>query len=96
MKSFRSKIGFVLAGLYIVVSVGFILTQGLFGESFIVIILGLPWSLLSVLVGSEATNALLVYALFLTPLVVNTLLFYWIGSCAEQYISRKSPHVNDA
>lgn len=74
-----SKLGHILAGLYIIFSSYLVATQGLFGESFIAIILGLPWSLgLSYFEYWNAEGALM-YILILAPLALNTVVLYCIG-----------------
>jgi hypothetical protein len=83
-----SKLGLLLSGIYILGSMYLISTQGLFGESFIVIILGAPWSFLTVLLGFNATNTLLLYVLFLTPLFLNAIFLYWIGTLLQRASSK--------
>lgn len=80
---FTSKLGMALALIYIVLSVWLIATQGLFGESFITLILGLPWTLLLAYFEFGNVEGALLYVLVLTPLVINALILYWIGSLIE-------------
>lgn len=77
-----SKIGVVLAGVYVLLIGYLILTQGLFGESFISLILGLPWSFLVVAFAwfDIAPEEIFIYVLVLAPLLLNTLILYWLGS----------------
>ncbi len=84
-----SKPGFVLAGLYVLVSAYLILTQGLFGESFIAIILGLPWVLLPAFFEFGGEGRVLVYVFILTPIIINTLILYWVGSVLGRAFSQK-------
>lgn len=85
----RTSTGLTLAGLYILVCIALIATQGLFGESFIVIILGMPWSaMLAFFEFGNASGALL-YVLVLAPLVLNALILYGIGWLLGQGMARK-------
>lgn len=79
MKSF-SIIGLALSGIYVLVSLYLIATQGLFGESFIVIILGLPWSFLLALMEFGSVTGFWLYVLVLAPLVLNAWILYVIGA----------------
>jgi hypothetical protein len=75
-----SKPGIGLAAAYVILCAVLIGTQGLFGESFIAIILGMPWTLaLSSIEFGNASGALL-YVLILAPMILNALILYWIGS----------------
>lgn len=74
-----SKIGFLLAGIYLALAVLLISTQGIFGESFIVIILGLPWSLIPSFFEFGNVASPLVYLMVLIPLAVNAAILYGIG-----------------
>ncbi len=88
MRTF-SKFGFALALLYLLATAYLIGTQGLFGESFIVIVLGLPWTLLfSFFEYWGATDGLLLFLIGL-PLVLNTFLLYWVGSLFGGLASRR-------
>ena len=84
-----SKLGLTLAGLYILIGGYLILTQGLFGESFIALILGLPWVLIPSyfeFFGLENNLAMMVFTL--TPMAINVALLYWIGSLVGRLFSR--------
>jgi hypothetical protein len=76
---FPTKIGTALAGAYIVLCGVLIGTQGLFGESFIAIILGLPWSMAFAYFEFGNVSGALLYVLVLAPMVLNAALLYWIG-----------------
>ncbi len=80
----RSKVGFVLSGAYVIITILLVATQGLFGESFIALILGLPWSL--ALAAFEYGNASgpLLYLFVVGPLVLNAFVLYWIGSLFDR------------
>lgn len=83
-----SKTGVALALIYIASAAYLIAIQGLFGESFIAIMLGLPWSLgLSYFEYFGADGAALVFFLVM-PMALNALIFYWIGTL----ISRLFPN----
>lgn len=77
----RSKPGLVLSGAYVLVAAYFIATQGLFGESFIALILGLPWSMLPSFFefGGTSSSSIMMTLIF-APMIINTALLYWIGS----------------
>jgi hypothetical protein len=79
MKKF-SSLGLVLAGLYLLVSGLLIWQQGLFGESFIAILLGFPWSFALAFFEYGNVSGAMIYVLVLGPLVLNAVLLYWIGA----------------
>jgi len=81
----KSQFGLTFSLLYILGSVYLIVTQGLFGESFIAVILGLPWSFL--LVFSKISIPL--YVLILMPIVLNVVLLYWIGAGIQKLLPIK-------
>ena len=96
MKLPKSKVGLILSFLYLAGSIFLILSQGIFGESFIAILLGFPWSFLIVLGGINAVVSdsnplyfLFLYSWVLTPIIVNVILFYWVGVFLEKVFSRK-------
>jgi len=70
----------LLPGLYLLLCTYLIATQGLFGESFIAILLGLPWTL--ILAYFEFFNATppLAYVLILAPIALNAGILWYIGS----------------
>lgn len=85
-----SKLGLTLAGLYILIGGYLILTQGLFGESFIALILGLPWVLIpSYFEFFGLENSVAMMAFTLAPMVINILVLYWIGSLLGRATARK-------
>lgn len=86
-----SKLGLTLAGLYILIGGYLILTQGLFGESFIALILGLPWVLIPSyfeFFGLENDIAMMVFTL--GPIVINVCIMYWVGSLFGRLVSRSN------
>lgn len=93
MKLWQSNMGWAFAGLYLVTAVFLICSQGLFGESFIAVFLGLPWSALLVLIGAQRLGSLLypvgLYAYVLFPIVLNASLLYLIGFGVERYLTRR-------
>ena len=98
----KSKVGLTLSFLYLIVSIFLILSQGLFGESFIAILLGFPWSFLIVLgeintivSDSSPLFSLFLYSWVLAPIIVNLVLFYWIGVGIQKLFFRKSSSSND-
>jgi hypothetical protein len=85
-----SKLGCTFAGLYILIGGYLILTQGLFGESFIALILGLPWVLIPSyfeFFGFENNIAMMVFTLL--PMAINVLVLYWIGAILGRLFTRK-------
>ena len=99
----KSKAGLTLSVLYLIVSIYLILSQGLFGESFIAILLGFPLSFLIVLGGinsivseSSPLFSLFLYSWVLAPIIVNLVLFYWIGVGIQKLFFRKSSSSNDS
>lgn len=80
MKTLQSPLGLALALIYIVISVFLIATQGLFGESFIVLLLGLPWSLVFASFEYGNASGAVLYVFVLGPLALNAVILYWIGS----------------
>jgi len=81
-----SKLGLGLAGVYLALSAYLILTQGLFGESFIAIVLGVPWSFMLAFFEYGQADGLLLTLLLLAPIALNAFLLYWLGNL----ISRRS------
>lgn len=78
--AFRSRSGWAFALLYIAISVALISSQGLFGESFIALILGLPWTLLLAAFEFFNFEPPFVYVLVIAPMVLNAFMLYWIGA----------------
>ena len=95
MKLWQSKVGWVFAGLYLATAVFLIRSQGLFGESFIAVVLGLPWSALLVFIGAQRLGSLLypvgLYAVVLFPIILNTSLLYLIGFGVERLFRYLQP-----
>ncbi len=76
----KAYLGVLFAGVYLIVSGYLIATQGLFGESFIAIILGMPWALIPSFFeyGGGGSSAMM-YVLVLGPIALNAAILYWIG-----------------
>jgi hypothetical protein len=85
----KSKLGLTFAGAFILMAAYLIFTQGLFGESFIALILGLPWVLLLAYFefGGVESKAVMML-LTLTPIAINVLLLYGIGALIGRLFSR--------
>ena len=86
MKLLKSKVGLTLSLLYLFGSVYLIASQGLFGESFIAVVLGLPWSFFMAYFSKffpikleNPLFLLFVCVWILTPIIVNIICLYWIG-----------------
>jgi len=76
----KSKSGLVFVSLYLLVCLYLILSDGLFGESFIVIVLGLPWILPLAATGwFEETSGVLIYVMLFLPIFLNALVLYFVG-----------------
>ena len=95
MKLPKSKVGLTFSLFYLLGSTYLILSQGLFGESFIAIVLGFPWSFLIILsnghtIVSDSSPLFtpFLYAWLLGPIIVNLVLLYWVGIVAEKVLSR--------
>ena len=93
----KSKAGLTLSFLYLIGGIYLILSQGLFGESFVALLLGFPWSFLIVLSGgntivsdSSPLFSLFLYAWVLVPIIVNLILLYWIGAGIQKLLIIKS------
>lgn len=76
--------GLILAGIYILAAAYLIATQGLFGESFIALILGMPWTLLLAFFEFGEAQGAMMYALILAPMALNAIILYWIGSLFQR------------
>ncbi len=87
-----SKLGLGLAGVYLVVSAFLIMSQGLFGESFIAIILGVPWSFLFAFFEYWQASNLPLTLLLLAPIGLNAFLLLWIGNRLSRTSSDTSSH----
>lgn len=70
---------YLLPAIYLAASAYLIITQGLFGESFIALILGLPWTLVLSYFEFGGASGALVYVLVLAPIALNAFILYWIG-----------------
>lgn len=75
-----SKPGVILSAVYLLICVALIFSQGLFGESFIALILGMPWTLMLASIEFGNVSGALLYILILLPIAINALLLYWIGA----------------
>lgn len=80
MRTTPSPVGLLLAGIYLAACIALIATQGLFGESFIAILLGLPWTLGLAAIEFGGASGPLLYVLVLAPMALNAAILYWIGS----------------
>lgn len=85
IKLSKSKLGCSLSFIYLGLCFYLLATQGLFGESFIVVFLGLPWNLLLIFLDKfspkegTALFHLYLYAEFLGPIILNAFILYWLG-----------------
>jgi hypothetical protein len=92
-----STAGLVLSGAFLLISIYLILTQGLFGESFIALILGMPWILLlSYFEFFEPSSSVVLAILILIPIILNAGLLYGAGLLLEKVLPdhwwlRKAP-----
>ncbi len=84
-----SKLGFLFAGIFLALSVLLVSTQGIFGESFIVIILGMPWSLIPAFFEFGDVSTPVIYLFVLVPVMLNALILYAIGHWVSGFYDRK-------
>jgi hypothetical protein len=75
-----SKLGAGLAAAYVALCAYLLYSQGLFGESFVALILGLPWSLFFSFFEFFNAGAPFVYILLFAPMILNAFLLYWGGN----------------
>lgn len=70
----------ILPLIYLLLSAYLIGTQGLFGESFVAILLGFPWSFALAFFeyGGDPSTPML-YLLVLGPIALNAAILWWIG-----------------
>lgn len=78
--------------IYAISGAFLIISQGLFGESFIAIILGLPWMYFMVSLKFPINPTHPFYSLFLylwifTPIFLNVIILYFLGAGLEKFIS---------
>ncbi|MHB1330365.1 MAG: hypothetical protein ACYCY6_00075 [Minisyncoccota bacterium] len=76
----KSKFGLGLAGIYLTLSVYLIATQGLMGESFIALILGMPWTLGLAATEFGGLGGVAAQILLILPILLNAGILYFIGS----------------
>ncbi len=82
-----SKAGLISAGAYLTLCAYFFYTQGLFGESFIAIILGIPWSFVLALIEFGGAEGSILNVLILTPILLNAILLYWLAATISSRIA---------
>ena len=79
-----SKTGLALAGAFALMSAYLIFTQGLFGESFIALQLGMPWVMLfSYFEFFNPTSVPALATLLILPIIFNAVVLYIIGIFLE-------------
>ena len=95
MKLTKSKVWLTFSLFYLLGSAYLFLSQGVFGEGFIAIVLGFPWSFLIILSNARAIVSdssplytQFLYARLLGPIIVNLVLLYWVGIVAKKVLSR--------
>lgn len=76
----KTKLGLVFAGVYVFAAVYLIATQGLFGESFVAIILGMPWTLVLSFFEFFGAGGLVAGILLVIPMILNAYLLYRLGN----------------
>lgn len=88
MENTYSKAGLILSALYLIL-VGYLMyTQGIFGESFITIIVGLPWTLLLAFFEYFNAEGVSAYVLAFLPVAINAIILYWIGRFAGKMVGK--------
>ena len=77
---------FSLPGLYLLLLCAYLIaTQGLFGESFIAILLGFPWSFaLAFFEYGGNPSTLMIYVLVLGPIALNAAILWYVGSLIDR------------
>ena len=84
MMRYVSKTGLALGGIFLLISLYLILTQGLFGESFIALQLGVPWVfILAYFQFFNPQSTALLATLLLIPVALNALVLYYAGVLLE-------------
>lgn len=83
-----SKLGLTFAGLFLAILGYFIATEGLFGESFIALILGLPWVLIPAYFEFWGASGAVGAVLTLVPIAINAAILYFLGSALGRIFSR--------
>lgn len=84
----KSNPGCILAGLYVLVVLYFVVTQGLFGESFIAIILGMPWTLALAAIEFGGAEGAVAAILLIIPMAINAYLLYLLGGFLGRRFSK--------
>lgn len=79
MMNTRLTTGLALAGAYVVLSLFLILTQGLFGESFIALILGMPWTLLFAYFEFGGASGPSLVLMLVVPMILNAAILFGLG-----------------
>jgi hypothetical protein len=85
----KSKIGFVFAGVYVTIAVYLIATQGLFGESFIALILGMPWTLVLAFFEFFGATGVVGQVLLILPMTLNAYLLFLLGNTIGKQFSKE-------
>ena len=84
-----AKLGWIFAGAYALVAAYFIMTQGLFGESFIALILGMPWTLALAAIEFGGAEGAVAALMLLAPMALNAAILYWLGSLLGRALARE-------
>ena len=84
----KSKTGLAFAGVYALTAIYLIATQGLFGESFIALFLGAPWTFGLAAIEFGGAEGVVAWLLIIAPMVLNAFIFYWAGSYIGRVFSR--------
>jgi len=81
-----SKLNFTLTGMYLVIAAFLIATQELVEESFITLIVWLPWTLCFAVFEYFHAEKFLLYVFALAPIALNAFLVCKIGSYSRRQI----------
>lgn len=87
----KSKFGLVFGGAFLLIAIYLIATQGLFGESFVALMLGMPWALIPAYFEYGGDSGPLVYFLLVVPILINACILYGVGSFVGRLLSRTKP-----
>ncbi len=75
----KSRTGLLLAGAYVLIVVYFVVTRGLLDESFVALILGIPWTLLLALIEFGGASGAVVQVLLIATMALNAFILYFVG-----------------
>ena len=76
-----SKLGLGMSLVFASSAAYFLATQGLFGESFVALLFGMPWVLAFVpFEFFGIANPIILSSMLLAPIALNICILYWLGA----------------